>query len=134
MRVGLSSLARTDLGGSIVERNIGKSERIPTSLGRHVEGVQTGSDLATSWRGSNLWLGLVWWYINLHFRGIFHQILGGGDRYLSFSFMLIVEGCRGTGIYIFCVVIVGVEYISAWLFWWRMCMVAVHIYVLILGV
>ena len=67
-----------------MERDIGKSEEIPASLGRHVGGVPTGLDSAACWRGSNSWLGLVWGYINLHSRGIFHQVLGGGDHYLSF--------------------------------------------------
>ena len=79
----LSSLARIDLGGSIVERYIGKSERIPASLGRHVGGVSTGLNSAACWRGSNAWLGLVWRYTNPHSRRIFHQIFGGGDHYLS---------------------------------------------------
>ena len=36
------SLAIVKFGGSFVERDFGKSERIPASLGRHVGGVPTG--------------------------------------------------------------------------------------------
>ena len=85
MRVlGDLSLARIDFGGSLVERDIGKSEEIPTSLDRHVGGVPTCLDSVASWRGSKTLLGLVWRYTNLHSRGIFHQILGGGDHNLPF--------------------------------------------------
>ena len=91
-----------------MEIDIGKSEGIPASLGRHVGGVPTGLDSAASWRGSNTLFGLVWRYTNLHSRGILHQTLGGGDHYLSFSFMLVVGGCRGTWIYLLCVVVVVV--------------------------
>ena len=85
MRVLVSSLTRIDFGGSLMERDIGKSEEIRASLGRHVGGISTGLDSATCWRGSNAWLGLVWRFINLHSRGSFHQVFGGGDHiYLSY--------------------------------------------------
>ena len=50
-----------------------------------------GLDSAACWRGSNAWLGLAWRYTNLHSRGSFHQVFGGGDHIYPLLLLFLLE-------------------------------------------